>query len=319
MEPTLVKDLVDYNLKVLVTGGSGQIGSEIKNLNKNLSFNFYFPESNELNLLDLDSISSYLNNNNFDLIINLAAFTGVDSAEENKKNANIVNHLAAGIIASEARKREIGLIHGSTDYVFGNTGGPYGAYDKKEPINYYGTTKSLGEDSVLNEYEKSIVIRFASVFSEYGNNFIKRILKSLIKEEIVKVVSDQKISLTYAGDFSKNIIEIINFYNNLEFDVNKNNRIFHLTCREYTNWFSVAEIIYDEANKVENGLLRSKLLPISSKDWKSIAQRSQDTRLELNDNFINESKINLSQWEKSVRLVVKRVLPIILKEVENEK
>jgi len=119
--------------------------------------------------------------------------------------------------------------------------------------------------------------------------------------------------------FQSNIIEIINFYNNLEFDVNKNNRIFHLTSREYTNWFSVAEIIYDEANKVEKGLVRSKLLPISSKDWKSIAQRSQDTRLELNDNFINDSKINLSQWEKSVRLVVKRVLPIILKEVENEK
>lgn len=312
-----MKDLENYNdYNILVTGGSGQIGSDLKFQRNNLDFNFFFPTSKEFNFLQPDTIEEYLNSNNFHMIINLAAYTDVDKSEIEKEKSNIINNLALKKISQEANKRNIYIIHSSTDYVFGEKkNAPFNSLDKKNPINYYGYTKSLGEEQVLNNNDKSIVVRFASVFSLFGNNFVKKIIRKLITDSEVRVVSDQKISLTYAGDFTSNISSIINLCLNIE---QNDKRIFHFVSSGYTDWFSVAGIIFDEINKLDSGFLKSKLIPISYKDWESNAKRPQDSRLNVDNIFLENNDILIQPWENSIRYVVKETFFDILEEIKNE-
>lgn len=306
-----MRDLANYNniLKVLVTGGSGQIGSEIKAYQKKYNFLMSFPSSSEFDLTDSKKMSSYLNSNSFDIILNLGAYTSVDGAEDDKKISDDINHLGPKLLAKEANKRNIGLIHISTDYVFGKKGsGPYKHSDTRNPINHYGRTKSLGEIEVLSNHNKSLIIRLASVFSEYGNNFVKTITLMLLKENDVRVVSDQLISLTYAYDFSKNLNEIIDLYKNLSDTKQLKDRVFHLASPHYTNWFSVSTVIYDEVEIFNQKPLLVKLIPIQSNQWNSVAPRSLDTRLNVNYEFLDEKNIKVSPWEESVRLVVRKTL-----------
>tara|TARA_B100001989_G_scaffold244641_1_gene213617 strand:+ start:5894 stop:6832 length:939 start_codon:yes stop_codon:yes gene_type:complete len=298
------------SLKILVLGGSGQIGSEIRAHQDEIDFSFSFPSSSELNLKNITSIRNYFSANTFDIVLNLAAYTSVDKAEEEKELSDKINHIGPEILAEETYKRNIGLIHVSTDYVFGKTGhGPYKSSDIKDPLNHYGHTKSLGEDKVLSIHDKSIIIRLASVFGNYGNNFVKTLTTKLLEDNDIRLVSDQLISLSYSNDFVKNLKEIILLYIN-----HKNNNkilkssIIHLTSPDYTNWFSVGSIIYDEIEKFTQSPLSVRLIPISSSEWISAAQRPLDTRLKVDYKFLKDNNIRISPWQDSVRLVVRNTL-----------
>ena len=298
------------SLKILVLGGSGQIGSEIRAHQGEIDFSFSFPSSSELNLKNITSIRNYFSANTFDIVLNLAAYTSVDKAEEEKELSDKINHIGPEILAEETYKRNIGLIHVSTDYVFGKTGhGPYKSSDIKDPLNHYGHTKSLGEDKVLSIHDKSIIIRLASVFGNYGNNFVKTLTTKLLEDNDIRLVSDQLISLSYSNDFVKNLKEIILLYIN-----HKNNNkilkssIIHLTSPDYTNWFSVGSIIYDEIEKFTQSPLSVRLIPISSSEWISAAQRPLDTRLKVDYKFLKDNNIRISPWQDSVRLVVRNTL-----------
>lgn len=298
------------SLKILVLGGSGQIGSEIRVFQDNIDFSFSFPSSSELNLEDITNIREYFSTNTFDIVLNLAAYTSVDKAEEEKELSNKINHIGPEILAEETYKRNIGLIHISTDYVFGKNGhGPYKSSDIKDPLNYYGHTKCLGENKVLSIHDKSLIIRLASVFGDYGNNFVKTLTLKLLNNDDVRLVSDQLISLTYANDFVKNLKEIIFLYINHK-NNNKiiNGSIIHFTSPEHTDWFSVGSIIYDEIEKFTQSSLQVKLIPISSLEWVSAAQRPLDTRLEVDYKFLEENDIKISPWQNSVRFVVRNTL-----------
>ena len=306
------------NLNILIIGGSGQVGSEITKNPQNKDFKLHFPKSSELDLASKNSIINYLNKFTPDLVINLGAYTKVDKAEEEKDKCSLINSFGPKILAEEAKKREIGLIHISTDYVFGkDSSGPYDCENKKDPINYYGQTKAEGEDNVLETYSKSLVIRLSSVFSNYGDNFVKSILRSIIMNDKTKVVSDQKISLTSASDFSNNMIPIIKLYYE-DFFNNKNKcRILHFASFNYTDWYSVSKIILKEVNLMYDSFKDHEIEPILLKDWKSIALRSNDTRLIINENYLGYNDIKLSKWEEAVRNVVRKSLPEIIKELEN--
>ncbi len=304
------------DLKILVTGGSGQIGSCLKQVKDDYKSIFYFPSSVVLNLKEQGSIKKYIDHNKINFVINLAAYTNVDKAETEKDESNLINNIAPTLIAKECKKREIPLIHFSTDYVFGGEGvGPFKPNDKKFPVNEYGRSKSLGEDNILKENSNSLIIRVASVFGHFGNNFIKTMTKLVLTKDEVNIVSDNQISMFYANDFSSNIIKILDLFHKHKPGLN----ILHLASYKNTNWFEVSKIIANQINIYDNRLSTAKLNPISSKDWISMAERPLDSRLEINNDLLRKYDIKISSWEESVREVVIKYLPKVINEIKNGK
>ena len=188
----------------LVTGASGQLGRSIKSLVKlqNISNSFVFATRDQLDLSYLKDIQSYFKDRKFNLIINCAAYTKVDKAELDEKQANLINHLAVKKIAEIAQINNIKLIHISTDFVFdGFKSQPYLESDATDPLNIYGKTKLAGENAVISIMKfNAIIIRTSWVYSEYGNNFVDTILKLEKNGNELNVVSDQIGTPTYASD-----------------------------------------------------------------------------------------------------------------------
>ena len=178
----------------LVTGASGQLGRSIKSLVKlqNINDSFVFATRDQFDLSDPQSVKSYFESYTFDLIINSAAYTSVDGAELNEKEANMVNHLAVKQIAEIALNKNIKLIHISTDFVFnGFKSQPYLESDTTDPLNIYGKTKLAGENAVISiMHSNAIIIRTSWVYSEYGNNFVDTILNLVKNGNELNVVSD---------------------------------------------------------------------------------------------------------------------------------
>ena len=305
-----VKDLdVSPEIKrILVTGGSGQVGSAIKLLKNKNKYHFLFPSSNEFDITKSRKMSNYLDKKNIDMIINLAAYTKVDRAEVAMKQSSEVNNRGVYLLASKAINRNIELIHFSTDYVFGKGKNHIRKEnEKKSPINFYGLTKSLGEDYVVSSENNYLIIRIASVFGVHGDNFIKTMIRHLLEKEEIRVISDQKISMTSSFDVAKNIFKIIKLYKRNAVQ-KKSKKIIHFTNKGYTNWYSVAKIVKDEMERVLSMKINSKLIPIKSNEWVSKAKRPKDSRLKVDYKYLKSANIDLPHWEESVRNTVKSVV-----------
>ncbi len=305
-----VKDLdVSPEIKrILVTGGSGQVGSAIKLLKNKDKYHFLFPSSNEFDITKSRKMSNYLDKKNIDMIINLAAYTNVDRAEVAMKQSSEVNNRGVYLLASKAINRNIELIHFSTDYVFGKGKNHIRKEnEKKSPINFYGLTKSLGEDYVVSSENNYLIIRIASVFGIQGDNFIKTMIRHLLEKEEIRVISDQKISMTSSFDVAKNIFKIIKLYKrNAVQKISK--KIIHFTNKGYTNLYSVEKIVKDEMERVLSMKINSKLIPIKSNEWVSKAKRPKDSRLKVDYKYLKSANIDLPHWEESVRNTVKSVV-----------
>lgn len=305
------------NTNILVTGGSGQIGSNLRNSKHKKNLKFYFPESKVFNLLEKDSMVSFFADNKIDLILNLAAYTEVDNSEKNKSHCKETNLDGVITLSKLAKERDIGFIQISTDYVFGNNyRGVRNVNDEHRPVNYYGKTKSEAERFVLKISENNFVIRLASVFGLKGNNFIKTITKLILDNNDLEVVYDQKISLTSSEQFSKNFSYLIDLYKE---KVKSSNKIIHFTNKGYTNWYDVSIVVKDEIENIINKKLKTNIKPISSKDWVSLAKRPDDSRLNVNFNELEDFNIFLPTWEMSVRDLVKEFLSEINGESRYEK
>ena len=144
-------------------------------------------------------------------------------------------------------------------------------------------------------------------------------IEIMIKNADVRIVSDQMISMSYAGDVSRNVYYLIELFRKNCNSGNSKFRILHFANKNYATWFSVAQVIYDELEKLLNKKIDCKLIPIPTSEWKSTAKRPLDSRLFVDFNFLEENKIFLKSWEERVRLVVQKVLPSILKENSHEK
>ncbi|SKB70350.1 dTDP-4-dehydrorhamnose reductase [Parapedobacter luteus] len=198
-------------MKLLVTGTGGQLGSELKDLSASYSgYDFIFVGRKEFPLEDIGGIAGRLDALKPDTIINAAAYTAVDLAETAADSADRINHLGVGQIADWCRGNRAKLVHLSTDYVFdGNNDQPIVEESAKNPINTYGQTKHLGEEAIIASGADAIIIRTAWVYSSYGKNFVKTMLRLMSERDEIAVVNDQIGSPTYAHDLAKAILDIV--------------------------------------------------------------------------------------------------------------
>ena len=204
-------------LNILVTGKNGQLGSEIETLSKDYDYNFFFTTSKDLDITNYQNVRNFIIDTNIDTIINCAAYTAVDNAEKDEEIANIVNHLAVKNLAILVNEFDLKLIHISTDYVFdGKNFKPYCEDDIPNPNSVYGKTKLDGENAII-EYnlKNSIIIRTSWVYSSFGNNFVKTMLRLGKEKDELGVIFDQVGTPTYARDLAKTILDLVpNIINN---------------------------------------------------------------------------------------------------------
>jgi len=197
--------------KILVTGANGQLGMEIQQLSKAYPlFEFIFVTREEMPLDKPDAIINSIAKHHPQYFINCAAHTAVDKAESEQELAYKINADAPAIIARACQELNIHLIHISTDYVFNGTGSvPYKEDDATDPVNLYGDSKLQGEKKVMELNADSIIIRTSWVYSEFGKNFVKTMLRLMADKDQISVVSDQSGTPTYAADLAEAILQII--------------------------------------------------------------------------------------------------------------
>ena len=260
-------------MKVLVIGSEGQLGLEFQKISNNLdSLSWVFSTIKNLDLSKLDTISSLLSNINPSIIINCAAYTGVDKAESEPKLANTINYNAVDIISKWTINNKKKLIHISTDYVFdGLSNIPLSENSKTKPVNEYGSSKLKGEVACLKNDPNSIVIRTSWLYSSFGKNFVKTMIDLMKKNNSVKVVNDQIGSPTYAYDLAKVVMYII---------INSKNKsgLYHYSNNGEISWFEFAKSIRELYN------LNCEIVGVSSKEFKTQAKRPKYS-------LLNKSKI----------------------------
>ena len=292
-------------MKILVTGKSGQLAQSIKHVvdNSTTRHKFVFVDRKKLDFSLPDSIESFFCNHNFDLIINCAAYTAVDKAESEKKLVNQINHLAVRQIADISNTRQIKLIHISTDYIFNGEGSnPYTEEDLEDPINTYGISKLKGEKAVQEAMlHNAIIIRTSWLFSEYGNNFVKTILKLSRMKDKLNVISDQVGSPTYAHDLAEVIINIIQNKSLMSRDYIS--QIYHYSNTGQCSWYDFSKEI------IKLSKSSCDIRPINTKDYLTKAKRPVFTVLNT-DKISSLLDINIPHWQNSLNLCLKRIQKI---------
>ena len=261
-----------YN--ILVTGSNGQLGSEIKELSSNYNYNFFFTTRDDIDITSKDSIKEFCQTNSINVIINCAAYTAVDKAESDMENADLVNRKAVKKLSIVAKELNIKLIHISTDYVFdGKNFKPYVEEFQTNPQSVYGKTKLDGENELLDINPlNSIIIRTSWVYSYYGNNFVKTMLRLGKEKEELGVIFDQVGTPTYAKHLALTILNIIPQIENHKVE------IYNYSNEGVLSWYDFAKEIMKMAK------LNCKINPIETYQYPTPAKRPHFS-------LLNKSKI----------------------------
>ncbi|MGJ0330033.1 dTDP-4-dehydrorhamnose reductase [Aliarcobacter cryaerophilus] len=283
-----------YN--ILVTGSNGQLGSEIRELASKYSYNFFFTDRNNIDITSKDDIRKFCQTNSINVIINCAAYTAVDKAESDMENADLVNRKAVKKLSIVAKELNIKLIHISTDYVFdGKNFKPYVEEFQTNPQSVYGKTKLDGEIELLDINPlNSIIIRTSWVYSYYGNNFVKTMLRLGKEKEELGVIFDQVGTPTYAKDLAITILDIVPQIENSKVE------IYNYSNEGVLSWYDFAKEIMKMAK------LNCKINPIETYQYPTPAKRPHFSL--LNKSKI-KSKFNLEipYWKDGLDDCLKRL------------
>jgi dTDP-4-dehydrorhamnose reductase len=248
--------------RVAVTGSNGQLGKELAFLvPKHPRFHFIFLSRQDFPLDDAEKMKEWTEKNPVDFFIHCAAYTAVDKAESEKESAYLVNATASGILASFLSKSKTKLIYISTDYVFdGSSSSPLTENAPTNPVNWYGITKREGERLVLKNNPNSMVIRTSWLYSGYGHNFLKTMMRLMKEKSSIRVVEDQKGSPTFAGDLAGAILEILESDRFIP-------GVYHYSNEGETTWFGFAR----EIKRLTQS--SCELVPIPSSEFQTAAIR----------------------------------------------
>ena len=287
-------------MRVLITGSNGQLGSEIKELATNYSkLDFIFKDLPELDICNFEALQAFILDNNINAVINCAAYTAVDNAEEDAEIAEKVNSKGVINIVNALQTVNGKLIHISTDYVFdGDHFLPYKETDPESPIGVYGETKRAGELAVINSDIDSIVIRTSWLYSSNGNNFVKTMLRLGKEKESLGVIFDQVGTPTYARDLAKTCLEILTGVNALK--ISKNGNLYHYSNEGVASWYDFAISI------MELGGVNCKVKPIQTKDYPTLAKRPQYSVFNKSK-IKTDFKIEIPYWRDSLKDCIKKI------------
>ena len=265
-------------MRVLITGSNGQLGSEIRELSANYKkLDLVFKDLPVLDICKFNLLQSFIIDNNINAVINCAAYTAVDKAEQNAEIAEDVNSKGVLNLVNALNSVNGKLIHISTDYVFnGDHFMPYNESDSVSPIGVYGNTKRNGELAVINSNIDGIVIRTSWLYSAYGNNFVKTMLRLGKQKKELGVIFDQIGTPTYARDLAKTCLEIL--CGGSLVNISKNGNLYHYSNEGVASWYDFAISI------MKIGGVNCKVKPIQTKDYTTMAKRPQYS-------VLNKSKI----------------------------
>ena len=287
-------------MNILVTGSNGQLGSEIKDLVLNYKkFNFFFKDLPELNISNSNQIDVFFFENKINTVINCAVYTAVDKAEGDEILAEKVNSEGVLNLVNALEKVNGKLIHISTDYVFdGNTFSPYEEIDEVNPIGIYGKTKRRGELAVINSDIDGIVIRTSWLYSAYGNNFVKTMLKLGNEKDELGVIFDQVGTPTNASDLAKTCLNILSDESSA--NISTKGKIYHYSNEGVISWYDFARAI------MELGSLDCKIRPIETKHYPTIAKRPHYSVLNKSK-IKTDFNIEIPYWRDSLEKCIEKL------------
>lgn len=242
-------------MNILVTGSNGQLGNEMVRVSGKSKERYVFTDIAELDITKLDAVLSLVRKEQIDVIVNCAAYTNVDKAEDDEKTADLINHVAVGYLAAAAKSVNATLIHISTDYVFrGINYVPFTEEDMTEPTGVYGKTKLAGEEAVVNSGCNYIILRTAWLYSAWGKNFVKTMLKLTEEKDILPVIFDQIGTPTFAGDLADAIGWI------LDRRMTDKKGIYHFSNEGVCSWYDFAAVIADWP---ETSVMSARFIPLN--------------------------------------------------------
>lgn len=285
-------------MRILVTGGNGQLGTCLKIAAGNSENEYVFTDVDDIDITDREAVELGVRCNNFDVIVNCAAYTNVDKAEEQPEFAEKLNADAAGYLAEAAEKNGCTLIHISTDYVFGGNQGntPRNETEPTNPTGVYGATKLHGEQKIEESGCKAIIIRTAWLYSEFGKNFVKTMLNLTATKPELKVVIDQTGTPTYARDLAGAIVDIID---NQKYTGNEG--IYHYSDEGVCSWYDFTKEIAELSGHTD-----CVIEPCKSSEFPSPVERPYYSVLDKTK-FKNTFHVSIPYWKTSLKKCIKNL------------
>lgn len=284
-------------MHILVTGANGQLGSELRRLGQVSPNTYIYTDVAELDITDAEAVGRMVSETHAEVIVNCAAYTNVEQAEEDFATADLLNHVAAENLSAAAKTTGAVLFHISTDYVFdGDKNTPYTETDHTAPIGIYGRTKLAGEQAVVNSRCRHLIFRTSWLYSVYGNNFLKTMLRLTAEKESLNVVFDQIGTPTYAADLALTIFSIIEARR-----YEGNEGLYHFSDEGVCSWYDFAVEIASEA-----GHANCRINPCHSSEFPSKVRRPAYAVLDktkLKETF----GIEIPHWRESMKECIERL------------
>ncbi len=285
-------------MNILVTGSKGQLGSEFQKIQNEIpGFVFCFYDLPELDITDKNNLASLINRKNINVIINCAAYTAVDKAEDDKENAFKVNAVGAKILAEVAKESGALLVHISTDYVFNGTAhSPYKENQATQPLGVYGETKWQGEEAIRKVNPSHFILRTSWLYSTFGNNFVKTMQRLGIEKKNLNVIADQVGTPTYARDLAHAVISILS-----QADSKKHYaETYHFSNEGVCSWYDFADAI------MEISKLGCAVNPIETHQYPTPAKRPAYSVLSKSK-IKNDWGIVIPHWRKSLEACIQEL------------
>lgn len=283
-------------MNVLITGANGQLGNEMRTLStENPQHTYFFTDVQELDICNEAAVRSFVSENRIECIVNCAAYTAVDKAEDNEELCDRLNHIAPGYLARAAEAVGASLVQVSTDYVFDGTAHtPYTEEVKPCPNSVYGRTKLAGEEAVMQHCSRAMIIRTAWLYSIYGNNFVKTMIRLGRERETLGVVFDQIGTPTYANDLARAIYAAIN--------QGVVPGVYHFSNEGVCSWYDFTKSIHRLS-----GITTCRVSPLHTDEYPAKAPRPAYSVLDKTK-IKKTFKIEIPHWEESLARCIQLIV-----------